>query len=245
MDLDGLSTPEVRALADDWYPDREWAEIEALPEGDPNEKGFKVEAWTRKAVAEDALPARLTYLREVARDDDWRVRERVAQALKHVTEHSFDRVESALDEWVAHEDNYVRRACEVGLMGTPPERVDAALRILDGLMSDSDDYVKKSCGAFAVTHVAAKDPAVGREYLDRWSRSDDLRTRWNAAKAIGGAYGRGNDHALDLAYRLAGDDEYRVRRATAASLRDLIEDDPAVRERVDQWEQRDDFRSRL
>ncbi|SFR91841.1 DNA alkylation repair enzyme [Halomicrobium zhouii] len=245
MDLSDHGLPEIRDLADEYARNHGWEEIETLAANDRDHKAFKAEAWARKAVAEDDLPARLDYLRELARDENWRVREAAAMALKYVNEHAFEQVEPAWEEWVTHEDNYVRRACEVGLMRTPPEHVDSALDLFDHLVADSDDYVKKSCGAFALSNVAATDPAVGRAYLDRWSRSDDLRTRWNVAKAIGGGYGRATDHAVDLAYRLSGDDEYRVRRATASSLKKRFDEDPDLRDRVEGWDDREEFRSML
>lgn len=245
MELDDRSVPEIRKLADEYYRDHGWDDIEALEETDRAHKTFKIEAWVRKAVAEDDLPERLAYLRELSRDESWRVRESIAMALKYVNEHAFDRVESTWDEWVTHDDNYVRRACEVGLMGAPAAHVDPALQLFDHLVTDSDDYVKKSCGAFALSFVAAKDPETGREHLERWSRADGLRTRWNVAKAIGGGYGRETDHALELAYRLSDDETYRVRRATASSLKKLFENDSELRERVERWEERDDFRSML
>lgn len=242
VDFADRSVPEIRELAAEYARNHGWDDIEAIAATTPDEKGFEAEAWARRAVADGDLPGRLPYLRELARDESWRVRERVAMALKYVNEHAFEQVEDAWHEWATHENNYVRRACEVGLMGAPPAHVGPALAILDHLVADSDDYVKKSCGGFAVSSVASQDPAIGREYLDRWSRADDLRTRWNVAKAVGGPYGRETDHALDLAYRLSADDEYRVRRATAASLRSLIEKEPDVRERVEQWADRDDVR---
>ncbi len=245
MDLSDRPLPEIRDLADDYYRDHGWADIEALDAETANEKGFVAEAWARKAVAEDDLPDRLSFLRELARDEDWRVRERVAMALKYVNENAFEWVTDAWQEWATHDDNFVRRACEVGLMGVQQEHVGPALGILDHLVSDSDDYVQKNCGAFALSHVAAKDPSVGRAYLDRWSRADDVRTRWNVAKAVGGGYGRATDHAVELAHRLSGDETYKVRRATASSLRKLVEDDPELRERVEGWEDRDDFLSML
>lgn len=130
-------------------------------------------------------------------------------------------------------------------MGTPPEHVESALELFDSLVTDSNDYVKKSCGGFAMSFVASKDPVIGRTHLDRWSRSDDLRTRWNVAKAIGGAYGRAGEHTFELAYRLSGDEEYRVRRATASSVKKLLENDSRVRKRIEQWDDRNDFRSML
>lgn len=245
MDLHGLGVPEIRARADEYYRQHDWAAIEALDASTANEKGFKAEAWARKAVDEADFPERMEYLQKLAQDDDWRVRERVAMALKYVNAHAFEQVQPVWKEWVEHEDNYVRRACEVGLMGVGDEDVGPALELVDPLVSDDDDYVKKSCGAFAVTSIAAKEPAVGGEYLDRWSRSQDVRTRWNVAKALGGAYGRETDHAMELAYRLAGDEAYRVRRATAASLRNLFESKPEKREHVDQWEDREEFLDRV
>ncbi|WP_276255284.1 hypothetical protein [Halomontanus rarus] len=92
MDLDGCSLPEIRDLADDYYRDHGWTAIEALEATDPDEIAFKVEAWARNAVAEDELPDRLGYLEQVSRSESWRVRERVAMALKYVNSHSFEQV---------------------------------------------------------------------------------------------------------------------------------------------------------
>lgn len=113
MDLTDWSLPEIRDLADEYSQDAEWDEIEALGEGDRNEKAFKAEAWARKGVAEDELPKRVEYFQELSRDEDWRVREAVAMALKYINDSAFEHVESVWDEWVTHDDNYVRRACEV------------------------------------------------------------------------------------------------------------------------------------
>ena len=245
VDFEGRTVPEIRELADEYAHSHSWADIETLPTTDEDTTGFKVEAWARKAVAERELPERLAYLQTEAQSEDWRVRERVAQALKYVNRHAFEQVEDAWEGWVTHDDNCVRRACEVGLMGVPDEHVAGALDLLDHLVSDSDTYVQKSCGAFAVSAIANSDPAVGREYLDRWSRADDLRTRWNVAKAIGSAYGFHNEHALDLASRLADDDAYRVRRATASSVKKLVEKDVVDRERVEGWVAQTDFQSML
>jgi|GEM_PF-1679331 len=245
MDLSDHGLPEIRDLADEFAREHGWDEIEALGESDRDYKAFKAEAWARKAVAEGDLPERLGFLQALSGDENWQVREAVAMALKYVNEHAFAQVEPAWKEWVVHENNYVRRACEVGLMRTPPEHVGPVLDLFDHLVADSDDYVKKSCGAFALSNVAATDPAVSREYMERWSRADDLRTRWNVAKAIGGGYGRATDHAVELAYRLSGDEAYRVRRATASSLKKRFDDDPDWREQVEGWDDRDEFRSLL
>lgn len=243
MNLEGCSPSDLRTKADD-YIDRDWAEIRDIDERDRNHKVLKAEAWARKAVATDALPERLDLLQDLARDDDWRVREGVAMALKHVNGNAFERVERSWYDWVDRDDPNVRRACEVGLMRVQSEHVDAALRIFDELVDDSNDYVKKSCGAFALSHVASKDPEAARPHLDRWSRSDDLRTRWNVAKAIG-SYGRTDEYAMDLAYRLAGDEEYRVRRATASAVKKLTEKRPQVSDQIADWDDRDDFKTML
>lgn len=243
MNVNGQSLPEIRELADKYYRDHEWADIEALEASNPDETAFKVEAWARNAVAENELPERLDYLKQVAQSESWRVRERVAMALKYINSHSFEQVEPTWYEWVEHDDNYVRRTCEVGLMGIPAEYVDSALQILDLLVDDSDEYVRKSCGGFAVSTIANMDPGIAKVYLDRWSNSENVRTRWNVAKAIGGSYGRENEHAMTLAYQLSGDDEYRVRRAVASSLRTLFKKDSGFRDRVEQWSSRKEFRS--
>jgi hypothetical protein len=59
MKLNDLGVPEIREVADEYYRDHSWDEIETLEETDPDHKGFKAEVWARNAIAENDLPERL------------------------------------------------------------------------------------------------------------------------------------------------------------------------------------------
>ena len=84
-------------------------------------------------AAADPVPV-MSWLRELAADPRWRVREGVALALQHLGRHSMPRLLAEMEKW-STEDPFVQRAaiagvCEPGLM-KEPEHVVRVLRILD------------------------------------------------------------------------------------------------------------------
>ena len=149
------------------------------------------------AVA-DPVPV-LSWLRELAADPRWRVREGVAMALQHLGRHSMSRLLAEMEKW-STEDPFVQRAaiaglCEPGLM-KEPEHVLRVLRILDRTTKslaattarkDEGFRVLRQALGYCWSVAAAALPEAGRPLMEKWLRSPDKDVAWvmqsNLAKA--------------------------------------------------------------
>jgi HEAT repeat protein len=106
-----------------------------------------------------------------------------------------------------------------------PRRAEEFLDILDPLAADGDEYVRKNLGPFAVGDAflrVAPDPTMKR--LERWARSKDEWTRWNAVSAFTAAGARRHAaEALPLLRIAAGDRRPMVSRAVVRALLNLAQ----------------------
>src|SRR4029077_2939676 len=152
----------------------------------------------------DPVPV-MSWLRELAADPRWRVREGVAMALQHLGRHSMPRLLAEMEKW-STEDPYVQRAavaglCEPGLM-KEPEHVLRVLRILDRTTrslaattarKDEGFRVLRQALGYCWSVAAAALPEAGRPLMEKWLRSPDRDVAWvmqsNLAKARMSAFG--------------------------------------------------------
>ena len=132
----------------------------------------------------------MTWLRELARDPRWRVREGVAIALQRLGKESMPKLIAQMKEW-ADNDDFVQRAvvaglCEPALLRNNEETVDV-LAILDhitrSLASATDRrqegfrILRQALGyGWSVAAVAA--PQNAKPYLEKWLRSKDKDVEW-------------------------------------------------------------------
>jgi hypothetical protein len=146
----------------------------------------------------DPVPV-MSWLRELAADPRWRVREGVAMALQHLGRHSMPRLLAEMEKW-STEDPFVQRAaiaglCEPGLM-KEPEHVLRVLRILDRTTKslaattarkDEGIRVLRQALGYCWSVAAAALPEAGRPLMEKWLRSPDKDVAWvmqsNLAKA--------------------------------------------------------------
>lgn len=152
----------------------------------------------------DPVPV-MSWLRELAADPRWRVREGVAMALQHLGRHSMPRLLAEMEKW-STEDPYVQRAaiaglCEPGLM-KEPEHVVRVLRILDrttkslaatSARRDEGFRVLRQALGYCWSVAASAMPQAGRPLMEKWLRSPDRDVAWvmqsNLAKARMAALG--------------------------------------------------------
>lgn len=152
----------------------------------------------------DPVPV-MSWLRELAADPRWRVREGVAMALQHLGRHSMPRLLADMEKW-STEDPYVQRAavaglCEPDLM-KEPEHVLRVLRILDRTTKslaattarkDEGFRVLRQALGYCWSVAAAALPQAGRPLMEKWLRSPDRDVAWvmqsNLAKARMSALG--------------------------------------------------------
>jgi hypothetical protein len=157
-------------------------------------------------AAADPVPV-MSWLRELAADPRWRVREGVALALQHLGRHSMPRLLAEMEKW-STEDPFVQRAaiagvCEPGLM-KEPEHVVRVLRILDRttkslaattVRKDEGFRVLRQALGYCWSVAAAALPEAGRPLMEKWLRSPDRDVAWvmqsNLAKTRMAALGPG------------------------------------------------------
>jgi len=155
------------------------------------------------AVA-DPVPV-MSWLRELAADPRWRVREGVAIALQHLGRHSMPRLLAEMEKW-SRDDPYVQRAAVAGLcepsLLKEPEHVVRVLGILDlttrslaatSARKNEGFRVLRQALGYCWSVAAAALPDAGRPLMEKWLRSPDKDVAWvmqsNLNRARMGALG--------------------------------------------------------
>lgn len=149
----------------------------------------------------------MLWLRELASDPRWRVREGVAIALQNLGRHSMARLLAEMEEW-STDGPYLQRAaiaglCEPSLL-KEPEHVVRVLKILDRVTKSlaatsarkSEEFrVLRQALEYSWSVAAAALPEAGRPLMEKWLRSPDKDVAWvmqgNLAKARMAALGPG------------------------------------------------------
>ena len=137
----------------------------------------------------DPVPV-ISWLRELAADPRWRVREGVAIALQHLGRYSMPRLLAEMEKW-STEGPYLQRAAAAGLcepsLLKEPEHVARVLKILDRMTKSlAATSARKTEGfrvlrqtlAYSWSVAAAALPDAGRPLLDKWLRSPDKDVAW-------------------------------------------------------------------
>jgi hypothetical protein len=135
----------------------------------------------------------MTWLRELASDPRWRVREGVAIALQRLGRENMARLLAEMKTW-AQGDAYVQRAavaglCEPALLKRNADTVEV-LAILDGITrslaaatgrgtgkNDGFRVLRQALG-YGWSVAAAAAPANALPYLEKWLRSTDRDVMW-------------------------------------------------------------------
>jgi hypothetical protein len=149
----------------------------------------------------------MTWLRELAADPRWRVREGVAIALQRLGRENMPRLLAEMKVW-ATDGPYVQRAvvaalCEPALLKTNEDAVEV-LAILDRLTislaamtdrrHDGVRVLRQALG-YGWSVAAAAAPQNARPYLEKWMRSSDKDVAWvmktNLSKARMAEVGKG------------------------------------------------------
>ncbi len=187
----------------------------------------------RPAYAE--YPAEVSaLLHRLAYDPNWEVREWAGSAAGFVLHNNFDLFYPTLQAWTGDASANVRRAVCIVVMEAAsrkmPQRAEPLLALLDPLIGDRDEYVRKNLGPFAIGACLIayySQPTLAR--LRRWFETDDREaTRWNLAMVFSAGQARKQlEFGLPILTALAADPRRFVWRATVLPLRNLAKADPA------------------
>jgi hypothetical protein len=132
----------------------------------------------------------MTWLRELAADSRWRVREGVAIALQRLGKESMPRLLAEMKVW-SRDGAFVQRAvvaglCEPALLKTNEDTVEV-LAILDHITRSlaattdrrHDDFrVLRQALGYGWSVAAAAAPQNAMPYLEKWLRSSDKDVAW-------------------------------------------------------------------
>jgi 3-methyladenine DNA glycosylase AlkC len=189
-------------------------------------------------------------LLQLADDEDWWVREAAHSTLGRLLTAHFDALYPILQSLVRHHSTNVRRGVIIAARRAANERredwVDALLNLVEPLLADREEYVRKNLGPYAIGDGLLRchpQPTLAR--LRRWADDPREEVRWNVAMAFRSCGGsRHVQEGLEILGQLAADERRFVWRAAASALHYLGRRQPeTVRPVVEGWLQ-DEQRAR-
>jgi len=156
----------------------------------------------------------MTWLKELASDRRWRVREGVAIALQRIGRESMPHLLTEMQAW-AGEGPYVQRAAAAGLaepaLLTQNSSAVQVLAILDRITSSlaaatdrkKDDFkVLRQALGYCWSVAAAAAPENAKPYFEKWMRSTDKDVAWVMKSNLGKARMAGLREKLSPAQQL-------------------------------------------
>ncbi len=164
--------------------------------------------------------------------ENWEVREYAAGTLGTLLTEHWDDLYPVCLRWVTDPSENIRRAVVLAAKYTARSRKAEwsvpLLDLIEPLLSDRTEYVRKNLGPFAIGDGFLR--YYEEETLKRlpvWSRSENEAVLWNVAMTFSASDGAKHlTLALDLLGKLAEDERPFVWRAAASALRTLARKRP-------------------
>ncbi|MCF6409281.1 HEAT repeat domain-containing protein [Pseudalkalibacillus salsuginis] len=166
-------------------------------------------------------------LHQISDDENWEVREWAAGGCGEVLAKHYDTFYPVINVWKEDESEKVRRATVLAIMyaskSLDESHAPELLRILEPLMQDESDYVKKNLGAFAIGDGLLKRyPNYVITWLKSLVESENVNIRWNIAMVFSAAAARPfHEKGERLLAMLESDDRKPIQRAVDKARRNL------------------------
>jgi len=178
----------------------------------------------------------LKKIKIMANSSNWKVKEEAANEIKIINDKYFIEYLPIWKNWIKDPNPNMRRAVEVGLLRIKKEYSSEALKLIEVSVYDSDPYVKKNCGPFALSSIGYRSPELTFKILNKWVKINNKNVRWNIAMSLGARFGQYNTkEAIKLLKVLAKDQEKYVWRAAASSLIKLLRRHTDLKKEVLAW----------
>ncbi len=175
-------------------------------------------------------------------DEDWWVREMAHVAMGDLLLAHYGQVYPLLVTWATHRSPNVRRAVTLAARNVAihgrPEWADPLLDLIEPLLADRTEYVRKNLGPYALGDGLLRcHGQVTFTRLPSWAHDPREAVRWNVAMAFRSSGGTKHvREAVPILTRLAADDRRFVWRAAAAALQYLGRRQPdVVRPLLEAW----------
>ena len=178
----------------------------------------------------------LKRIETLAIDEDWKLREDAAAMIKKINDNHFDEYMPIWKQWIANENPNIRRVALVGLVRINKEHANKAIELIEPLLRDKNNYVRRNCGPFVLSRICYKVPGFAFNKLNEWLKDNDENIRWNVASCLGGWFGMNYpDEALKMLRILALDERRYVWRAVASSVIKILRKYPEKAEEIKHW----------
>ncbi|WP_261132435.1 DNA alkylation repair protein [Bacillus sp. Marseille-Q3570] len=218
----------IKAILKQWkaQPEVLWAGTEYLGNSEsPSAK--EVSAHLIPVVYESYPEECSKLLHEIADDRNWEVREWAAGGCGEILAERFEKFYPVMEAWKEDDSENVRRAAVLTVMYAS-KSLDGSyatklLKIIEPLMKDESEYVKKNLGAFAIGDGLLKRyPEHVLSWLESLVGSDDETVCWNIAMVFSAAAARSYyEEGVKLLSELENDERKMIQRAVDKAWRNL------------------------
>lgn len=164
------------------------------------------------------------HLMDVADDEYWGTREGAAQLLSVILTRDFENTYTWFMDLIQTGNPNLRRAIVVAVKYSAQERIpgrqDLLLNLIELLLSDRVEYVRKNLGSFAIGDGLLRVyPMETIHRLKQWAATDDAQVRWNVSKAFASSGGNLTwPLGQELLSKLATDERRFVWKAVSSAL---------------------------
>jgi hypothetical protein len=175
--------------------------------------------WPKPAVEKQIVAA--------AEDEDWIVRECAASAFARLLALDFPYFSKKFAAWTKSSSVNVKRAIALAVKyeskSADPAKWKTYLRLIDPLMSEEAEYIRKNLGPFAIGDgLLSRYPEKVLAECRRWSRGGDVNMRWNTAMIFTAAHARKfSKEGRAILKTLLADESPFVARAAKRAERNL------------------------
>jgi 3-methyladenine DNA glycosylase AlkD len=173
-------------------------------------------------------------LYRLADSPNWEVREWVASACGIILTNNFADFHPTMLQWTSDKSPNIRRAVAVAVKYATKTRKDEyseqLIDLLEPILSDTDPYVKKNLGAFAIGDGLLKYfPNQVLNRINVWIENDHEQVRWNIAKIFSSAKGaKYIEYSIQIIYKLREDNRTTVKKAVASTLNSIKKRRPDI-----------------
>jgi hypothetical protein len=167
------------------------------------------------------------YAKKAANDPEWIVREYAAGAFAALLEKDFAHFSKTYLKWVKSESINVKRAIALAVKyeskSAKPKRCKTYLAIIDPLMSEEAEYIRKNLGPFTIGDgLLPRFPNEVLASCKRWMKSENENVRWNTAMIFTAAAARKfSKEGKEVLLRLEKDESQFVARAAKKAQKNL------------------------
>ena len=162
-----------------------------------------------------------------AEDEDWEVREYAAGLFARILALDFERVAKIYLKWSKSGSPNLKRAIAVGVKyraidGNEGE-VESTLEILKNMMPETDEYLRKNLGPFAIGDaLLPKFPKPTIKMLKQMAEDKEVGVRWNVAMSFSSAASRKyKKEGLPIVQSITYEDSKLVGRAVKKAISNL------------------------